>query len=442
MTLFELSRFDPVQPMYEQGLILLPNLARLGIGVGDGGQVIDTYPYFATAMVHLISSAVLGAGRLYHSLLGPQTLPQDNTFVGFFGYDWEDKDKISTILGIHLLLLGLGAWLLVAKALFWGGLYDPAIEAVRTITHPTLNAFHLFSYLFGLQGEEGMAAVDNLEDVVGGHIWVGLLCIAGGFWHILTKPFGWAQRLLYWSGEAYLSYSLAALAYMGFLAAYFATVNDTVFPAVFYGPLETTNAAGGISSRAWLATAHFVLAVLFLFGHLWHALRVRATAAGFDFRRGQFIQPADRNPQTGNLATPVNASDLTLTFLNNLPIYRRGLSSLSRGLEIGMAHGYFLLGPFAKLGPLRQTPMANLAALLATVGLIVILTLCLSVYGSVTFQDQKLGSAQLPEDLRTAQGWSQFSGSFLIGGVGGAIFAYWILSNLEPLQQIVQRLAS
>jgi len=441
MTLFELSRFDPARPMYEQGLILLPNLARLGIGVGDGGQVIDTYPYFAIAMVHLISSAVLGAGGLYHSLLGPQTLPQNKTFVGFFGYDWEDKDKISTILGIHLLVLGLGAWLLVAKALFWGGLYDPAIEAVRTIAHPTLNGVHLFSYLFGLQGEQGMAAVDNLEDVVGGHIWVGLLCITGGFWHILTKPFGWAQRLLYWSGEAYLSYSLGALAYMGFLAAYFVTVNDTVYPSVFYGPLAST-AAGEISPRIWLATAHFVLAVLFLFGHLWHALRVRATAAGFDFRRGQFIQPTDQNPQTGNLATPVNASDLTLSFLNNLPIYRRGLSPLNRGLEIGMAHGYFLLGPFATLGPLRQTPMANLAGLLATVGLILILTLCLSIYGSATFEDQKLGSAQLPEDLRTAQGWSQFSGSFLIGGVGGAIFAYWILNNLEGFQQIVQGLAS
>lgn len=202
--------------MSEQGLILLPHLATLGFGVGAGGEITDTYPYFVIGVLHLISSAVLGAGGLYHSLLGPAVLPQNKTFAGFFGYDWKDADKMTTIMGIHLLLLGAGAWLLAAKAMFWGGLYDPHLENVRVIAHPTLNAGRIFGYLFGIWGERGMAAVDNLEDVAGGHIWVGLLCVAGGFWHIFTKPLKWAQRVLFWSGEAYLSYSLGALAYMGF----------------------------------------------------------------------------------------------------------------------------------------------------------------------------------------------------------------------------------
>jgi photosystem II CP43 chlorophyll apoprotein len=283
MTLFELSKFDPSLPMYEQGLILLPHLASLGIGVGAGGEIIDTYPYFAIGVVHLISSAVLGAGGLYHSLLGPDVLRQDNSFVGFFGYDWEDKDKMTSIIGIHLILLGLGAWLLVAKALFWGGLYDAAIDNVRVVTDPTLNPTRIFSYLFGLQGAKGMAAVNNLEDLVGGHIWIGLLCILGGLWHIVTKPFAWAERVLYWSGEAYLSYSLGALAYMGFLAGYFATYNTLAYPEVFYGPIDATVASA--SARTWLANTHFVLAGVLLLGHIWHALRVRTAAAlGVDFR--------------------------------------------------------------------------------------------------------------------------------------------------------------
>ncbi len=346
LTLFELSQYNPAEPMYSQGLILLPHLASLGIGVGDGGQIVDTAPYFVIGVLHLISSAVLGAGGIYHALIGPEVLPQNHSFSGFFGYDWEDWDKMTSIIGIHLLL-GLGAWLLVAKAMFVGGLYDPNLEAVRVISQPTLNPLQIFGYLVGQKGAEGMAAVNNLEDVVGGHIYVGLLLISGGFWHILTSPKLWAQQVLFWSGEAYLSYSLGALAYMGFLAAYFITVNDTVYPTAFYGPLGfSKTAAGFVTSRTWLATSHFVLAILLMFGHIWHAVRVRSLAAGFDMRLGQFV-------------TQVHNFDVTLLFLRNLPIYRRGLSPVFRGLEIGMAHGYFLIGPLVTLNSIEDPQLAN-----------------------------------------------------------------------------------
>lgn len=219
------------------------------------------------------------------------------------------------------------------------------------------------------------------------------------------------------------------------------TVNDTVYPTAFYGHLGlSVTEAGAVTSRTWLATSHFVLAVLFLFGHVWHALRVRAQSAGFDFRQGQFVTPAQGNPQLGNLATPVSASDFTVTLLRNLPIYRNGLSPFSRGLEIGMAHGYFLVGPFAKLGPLRDSELANLAGLIAAAVLILILSLCLSLYGSVSFQPGRPAAGELPNNLETAEAWSQFSGSFLIGGVGGAIFAYLILNNLLALLKIADRL--
>ncbi|NET00179.1 MAG: chlorophyll a/b binding light-harvesting protein [Sphaerospermopsis sp. SIO1G2] len=286
-TLFELARYQTSQPMSEQGLILLPHLATLGWGVGSGGQIIDTYPYFVIGVLHLISSAFLGLGGIFHSLWGPPTLEEK---FSFFGYRWQDANQMTNILGIHLMLLGLGAGLLVAKALYFGGLYDSNLGEVRIIENPTWNFSVIFSYFLG-SNKQWIAGVDNLEDLVGGHIWVSIVCIAGGIWHITTEPPQFVKGLFVWSGEAYLSYSLGALSLMSFIAAYFVSVNTLAYPIEFYGaPLSIGfdrfpyfYNGDLLSSRVWLANAHFWLGFFFLQGHLWHALR----AAGFDFRTGE-----------------------------------------------------------------------------------------------------------------------------------------------------------
>ncbi len=389
MTLFEVAHYIPEKPMYEQGAILLPHLATLGWGVAAGGVVVNTFPYFVVGVLHLISSAVLGLGGLYHAIRGPEALEYDP----FFGYDWKDKNKMTSIIGFHLILLGLGAFLLVIKAMFVGGVYDtwaPGGGDVRLIANPTLNPATIFGYLtkspFG--GEGWIIGVNNMEDIIGGHIWIGLICISGGVWHILTKPFGWVRRTFIWSGEAYLSYSLGALSLMGFIASMYVWFNNTAYPSEFYGPTNaeasqsqafiflardqriganiataqgptglgkylmrsptgeiilggetmrfwdfqgpwleplrgpnglevdkvrndiqpwqlrraaeymthapngSINSVGGIiteingfnyvNPRAWLASFHFIMGFFFLIGHLWHAGRARAAAAGFE----------------------------------------------------------------------------------------------------------------------------------------------------------------
>ncbi|MGB0560537.1 MAG: photosystem II reaction center protein CP43 [Spirulinaceae cyanobacterium] len=390
MTLFEVAHFTTDKPIYEQGCILIPHLATLGLGVGPGGEVVDTFPYFVVGVLHLISSAVLGLGGIYHAIRGPETLEE---YSDFFGYDWADKNQMTNIIGYHLILLGVGALLLVFKAMFFGGVYDtwaPGGGDVRIISNPTLNPAVIFGYLvdspFG--GEGWIVGVNNMEDIIGGHIWVGLICIGGGIWHILTKPFGWARRAFVWTGEAYLSYSLGALSLMGFVASFMVWFNNTAYPSEFYGPTNaeasqaqafvfltrdqrlganigsaqgptglgkylmrsptgeiifggetmrfwdfrgpwleplrgpngldldklrndiqpwqirraseymthapngSLNSVGGIitepnsfnyvNPRAWLGTSHFVLGFFFLVGHLWHAGRARAAAAGFE----------------------------------------------------------------------------------------------------------------------------------------------------------------
>nr|YP_010903252.1 photosystem I reaction center subunit XI [Hypnea cornuta]WCH55705.1 photosystem I reaction center subunit XI [Hypnea cornuta] len=144
-----------------------------------------------------------------------------------------------------------------------------------------------------------------------------------------------------------------------------------------------------------------------------------------------FIQPYNNDPFVGNLSTPVSTSSFTKGLLSNLPAYRRGLSPLLRGLEIGMAHGYFLVGPFDKLGPLRNTDVALLSGFLSAVGLIIILTTCLSMYGNTSFTIDN--SKDL---LQTKEGWSQFTAGFLVGAVGGAGFAYLLLANIPVLQSV------
>ncbi len=324
------------------------------------------------------------------------------TRMQIIGYVWKDRNKMTTILGIHLILLGLGAFLLVLKALYFGGVYDtwaPGGGDVRKITNLTLSPSVIFGYLlkspFG--GEGWIVSVDDLEDIIGGHIWLGFICVFGGIWHILTKPFAWARRAFVWSGEAYLSYSLAALSLFGFIACCFVWFNNTAYPSEFYGPtgpeasqaqaftflvrdqrlganvgsaqgptglgkylmrsptgevifggetmrfwdlrapwleplrgpngldlsrlkkdiqpwqerrsaeymthapLGSLNSVGGVateinavnyvSPRSWLATSHFVLGFFFFVGHLWHAGRARAAAAGFEKGIDRDLEP-------------------------------------------------------------------------------------------------------------------------------------------------------
>lgn len=142
-----------------------------------------------------------------------------------------------------------------------------------------------------------------------------------------------------------------------------------------------------------------------------------------------FIKPYQQDPFVGHLATPITSSAVTRAILQNLPAYRFGLTPLLRGLEIGLAHGYFLIGPFLKLGPLRDSEMALLAGFLSTIGLILILTLGLTIYGIATFGTETT-SLETENELQTKKAWDQFKGGFFVGACGSVGFVVVCLSSI------------
>ena len=141
-----------------------------------------------------------------------------------------------------------------------------------------------------------------------------------------------------------------------------------------------------------------------------------------------FIKPYNDDPFVGHLATPITSSAVTRSILKNLPAYRFGLTPLLRGLEIGLAHGYFLIGPFAKLGPLRNSDISLLAGFLSTIGLILILTLGLTIYGVAVFEQENSDNNSM--NLQTKKAWNQFKGGFFVGACGSAGFAFICLSSI------------
>ncbi len=284
-TLFELAVYSPSEPLYTQGLILLPHLATEGWGVSSGGAIVDLGIWSSIGAIHVVAAIVLAGGAYFHYTQLPQSLAIAPKRAKKFHFEWQDASKLGLILGHHLLFLGLGALLLVAKAQFFGGLYDAYSDSVRVITTPTLDPSVILSYI------KHPFDVRSLEDLVGGHIYVAGLLLIGGVWHILVPPFRWVQKFFFFSGDGILAYSLFGIAIAGYTASFYCGFDSLAYPEKFYGPtLELQSAflpryfeaqptmIDGYTSRVWLANAHLYLAFFFLQGSLWHFQR----AAGFN----------------------------------------------------------------------------------------------------------------------------------------------------------------
>jgi len=313
MTLFEVAHYIPEKPLYEQGCILIPHLTTLGWGVGPGGEVTSVYPFFVVGVLHLISSAVLGFGGVYHSLIGPDTLEES---YPFFGYDWRDKNKMTTILGIHLILLGIGCFLLVAKACFVARLYDVwAREADLSYSLAALSIMGLTAAVFvwynntaypseffgptGPEASQSQAFTFLVRDQRLGANVASAQGPTGLGKYLMRSPSGeiifGGETMRFWDMRAPWVEPLR-----GPNGLDLNKIRNDIQPwqerraaeYMTHAPLGALNSVGGVateinsvnyvSPRSWLTTSHFFLGFFLWVGHLWHAGRARAAAAGFE----------------------------------------------------------------------------------------------------------------------------------------------------------------
>ncbi|KAL0419403.1 UNVERIFIED_CONTAM: Photosystem I reaction center subunit XI, chloroplastic [Sesamum radiatum] len=95
--------------------------------------------------------------------------------------------------------------------------------------------------------------------------------------------------------------------------------------------------------------------------------------------------------------------------------------------------------PFVKAGP-SGTPLCSGAGSLAAGGLVVILSICLTIYGIASFKEGEpstapsltlTGRKKQPDQLQTADGWAKFTGGFFFGGISGVVWAYFLLYVLD-----------
>jgi len=293
-TLWELARFDPSVSMGHQSSIFLAHLASIGVGFDEAG-VWTGENVASIAIVHLIASLVYAGGALSHSLFFDADLEEGLIpTTKKFQIKWDNPDKLTFVLGHHLIFLGVACIWFVEWAR-WHGIYDPAIGEVRQV----FPGYGDFGRIWGHQYD--FLKIDSLEEVMEGHAFLAFLEISGGAWHIATRQLGEYDKfkgagLL--GAEAVLSWSLAGIGWMAIVAAFWCATNTTVYPESFYGEalafkfgispywidtgdLSDGNAFWGHSTRAAISNVHYYFGFFFIQGHIWHALR----AMGFDFRR-------------------------------------------------------------------------------------------------------------------------------------------------------------
>jgi photosystem II CP47 chlorophyll apoprotein len=266
MALYELAIFDPsdavLNPMWRQGMFVLPFMARLGVTgswngwslTGETGVDPGFWSVEGVAAAHIILAGLLFLAAVWHWVYWDLELFTDPRT----GQSALDLPKM---FGIHLFLSGLLCFGFGAFHLT--GLWGPGMW----VSDP----YGITGHIEAVAPEWGPAGFDpfNPGGVVAHHIAAGIVGIIAGLFHLSVRPPERLYKALRMGNiETVLSSSIAAVFFAAFVVAGTMWYGNATTPIELFGPtryqwdqgyfqqeiqrrVDADVAAGNSLSEAW-----------------------------------------------------------------------------------------------------------------------------------------------------------------------------------------------
>jgi photosystem II CP47 chlorophyll apoprotein len=266
MALYELAIFDPsdpvLNPMWRQGMFVLPFMARLGVTGSWGGWSVTGetgvnpgfWSFEGVAAAHIVLSGLLFLAAVWHWVFWDLELFVD-------ARTGEAALDLPKMFGIHLFLSGLLCFGFGAFHLT--GLWGPGMW----VSDP----YGLTGHIQPVAPEWGPAGFNpfNPGGVVAHHIAAGIVGIIAGLFHLTVRPPERLYKALRMGNiETVLSSSIAAVFFAAFVVAGTMWYGNATTPIELFGPtryqwdngyfqqeivrrVETNVGAGDSLSEAW-----------------------------------------------------------------------------------------------------------------------------------------------------------------------------------------------
>jgi photosystem II CP47 chlorophyll apoprotein len=234
MTLYELAIYDPsdpiLNPMWRQGMFVMPFMARLGVTDSWGGwsvtgesvSNVGFWSFEGVAAAHIILSGLLFLAACWHWVYWDLELFTD-------ARTGEPALDLPKMFGIHLFLSGLLCF--GFGAFHVTGLFGPGIW----VSDP----YGLTGSIQPVAPEWGPAGFDpfNPGGIAAHHIAAGVVGIIAGLFHLTVRPPERLYRALRMGNiETVLSSSIAAVFFAAFVVAGTMWYGSAATPIELYGP--------------------------------------------------------------------------------------------------------------------------------------------------------------------------------------------------------------